>query len=126
MAKVNFRGKSVEELTQMSLKDFVKLIPSRERRSLLRLNDRHKKFLDSIDKKIKKNKKIRTHLRDMVIIPKFIGLTIGVHNGKEFVNVEINEKMLGYRLGEFADTRKRISHSDPGVGATKSSAFSKK
>ena len=126
MAKVNFRGKSMDELLQMPLKEFAKLIPARERRSLIRLNERHKKFIESIDKKLKRDKKIKTHLRDTVIIPKFVGLTIGVHNGKEFVNVEIKEKMLGHRLGEFADTRKKISHSDPGVGATKSSAFSKK
>ena len=126
MADVTFRGKSLEELQQMQLKEFALLIPARERRSLLRINDRHKKFLEAVDKKTAKGKSIKTHLRDVVIIPKMIGLTIGVHNGKEFINIEIKQKMLGHRLGEFADTRKRINHSNPGVGATRSSAFSKK
>ena len=121
-----FRGKTIEELKQMSLKEFAELIPSRERRSLLRLDEKHKKFLEDVRKKTSRNKKIKTHLRDMVIIPEFVGLTIGVHNGKDFVNVEITENMLGHRLGEFADTRKRVNHSDPGVGATRSSAFAKK
>ena len=122
MAEFTFRGKSIEELKHMSIPEFAKLIPARERRTLLRLDEKHKKFLNSLQDK----KKIKTHLRDMVVIPQMVGLTIGIHNGKEFVNVEIKEKMLGHRLGEFADTRKRINHSNPGVGATRSSAFSKK
>ncbi len=126
IAKFTYRGKTLEELKNMSLKEFAELVPSRERRSLLRLDERHKKFLESIPKKLAKGKEIKTHLRDMVIVPQMVGLVIGVHNGKEFVKVKITEKMLGHRLGEFADTRKRVQHSDPGVGATRSSAFAKK
>ena len=126
IAKIVFRGKTIEELRQMNLKEFAKLVPSRERRSLLKLDEKHKSFIEGVKAKTEKKKAIKTHLRDMVIIPSFVGLTFGVHNGKEFMNIEIKEKMLGHRLGEFVDTRKRINHSDPGVGATKSSAFSKK
>ena len=49
-------------------------------------------------------------------------MTIYVHNGKEYVPIIINENMLGHYIGEFGLTRKKVAHSAPGVGATKSSA----
>jgi small subunit ribosomal protein S19 len=49
--------------------------------------------------------------------------TIFVHAGKEFLRVDIKPEMLGHRLGEFADTRKRIKHGAPGMGATRSSMY---
>ena len=52
-----------------------------------------------------------------------VGLTIGIYNGKEFLNVEITPDKLGHRLGEFALTRKKVQHSAPGVGATRGSTF---
>ena len=58
----------------------------------------------------------------MIIIPDMIDKTIKVHNGKEFVQLIIMPEMLGHRLGEFSLTRKKISHSAPGVGATRSSS----
>jgi len=122
MARVfTYKGKTVEELQEMSLEEFARLIPSRRRRSLLRgLSEKQKKFL----KRVRKSEKpIRTHLRDFIIIPELIGKRILVHNGKEWQPVDVGAEMLGKRLGEFVLTRKRVSHSSPGVGATKSSKF---
>jgi len=107
----------------MSLEEFAKLLPSRERRTVLRNTEAIEKFLRRCEKKIKKGKPIRTHLREMVIVPKMIGMTIHVHNGKEFIPVKITEEMLGHRLGEFALTRKKVEHGAPGIGATRSTAF---
>ncbi|MBU5575273.1 MAG: 30S ribosomal protein S19 [Candidatus Aenigmarchaeota archaeon] len=105
----------------MSLEEFAKLLPSRERRSLLRgLTERQKKFLIRLRKA---QKPLKTHLREMIIIPEMIGKRILVHNGKEWIPVDIKVEMIGHRLGEFALTRKRVLHSAPGVGATKSSKF---
>ncbi len=59
----------------------------------------------------------------MVILPEMVDLTIGVHNGKEFVRVKILPQMIGHLLGEFAITNKRVQHGSPGIGATKSSAY---
>ncbi|MEM4357759.1 MAG: 30S ribosomal protein S19 [Candidatus Pacearchaeota archaeon] len=118
-----FRNKTIDELRQMSLKDFALFVKSRERRSLLRQLDRYVLFLKQIKEKAEKGKPIRTHWRDAVIIPALVGLTIYVHNGKSFEPVKITEEMLGHRLGEFVLTRKPVKHSAPGVGATKSSAF---
>lgn len=115
------KGKTAEELQKMSLEDFAKLISSRERRNLMRgFDDNEKKFLE----KLRSSKKpVRTHIREMVIIPEMLFKKILVHNGKEWVSVDIKPEMLGHRLGEFALTRKRVVHSAPGVGATKSSKF---
>lgn len=66
---------------------------------------------------------VRTHCRDMVILPEMIDLTIAVHNGKDFVRVKIIPQMIGHVLGEFATTNKRVNHGSPGIGATKSSAY---
>ncbi|MCK5282753.1 MAG: 30S ribosomal protein S19 [Nanoarchaeota archaeon] len=122
MAKKEFtyRGKTIEELESMTINEVAELFQARARRSLKRgLTDKHKVVL----KKIKKNdNNLKTHCRDMVILPEMINKTVKVHNGKGFVSVEIQPEMIGHFLGEFALTRKNITHSAPGIGATKSSA----
>ena len=120
LKEFSYRGKKLEELKSLSLKEFAFLIPSRSKRSLLRgLKSNHKKLLTSL--KVSK-KLVKTHLRDMVIIPEMVGKMISVHNGKEYIQFKIEPDMLGHFLGEFALTRKSVAHSAPGVGATKSSA----
>ena len=110
----------MEELKQLDMESFIKLLPARERRSITRgSSHEHKKLLDSIQKQ-KKN--LKTQARDMVIIPVMVGKTISVHTGKTFQPILIEADMLGHRLGEFAQTRQKIAHSAPGVGATRSSA----
>jgi small subunit ribosomal protein S19 len=115
-----FRGKTFEQIQKLSRKEFLGLIPSRARRTVMRgFNHDQKKLLE----KIKNNdKNIKTHSRDMVVLPEMVGHVIKVYNGKEFVNITIVEEMLGHFLGEFAMTRKKGEHSAPGVGATRSSA----
>jgi small subunit ribosomal protein S19 len=121
-----YRGYTLEQLQQMSMDEFIKLLPSRQRRSLKRgLTETQRKLLEKVRKykRLGINKPIRTHARDMVILPEMVGTTIAVHNGKEFVPVEIVPEMIGHRLGEFAITNKRVVHGRPGVGATKSSMY---
>jgi len=119
MIDFKFRGHTLEELQKMSLEDFAKIAGSRAKRNLLR--NQSDPFYQRIEKDIKTNKKIRTHKRDMIVIPKMIGKTIYVYSGKEFLPVEVTEDMLGHYLGEFVMTRKRIRHGKAGIGATKSS-----
>lgn len=119
-----FHGKTLEEVKNMSLEEFVKCIPSRRRRSLKRgILEQNKPFLEKIKKakagKIKKP--IKTHARDMIVLPDMIGLKLQIHNGKTFEPVEIQPEMLGHLLGEFTFTRQKVTHSAPGIGATKSS-----
>ncbi len=120
-----YRGKTLEELQAMGLKEFASLLPARQRRSLIRgLTDQQKKLLAKIKKvsggKIKKP--IKTHCRDMVILPEMVGIDILLHKGKGYTLVNIREDMLGHYIGEMAITRQRVMHSLPGVGATRSSA----
>lgn len=130
MVKFVYRGKSIEEIMKMDLNEFIKLLPARQRRSLKRgFTPEQKKLLEKIRKarkmteEGKQPKPIKTHCRNMIIVPEMVGMKIGVHNGKEFIFITITEKMLGHYLGEFAPTRKRVLHSAPGVGATRSSKF---
>jgi len=121
-----YRGYTLDQLQQMSMDEFIKLLPSRQRRSLKRgLTEAQRKLLEKVRKhrRLGINKPIRTHARDMVVLPEMVGMTVAVHNGKEFVPVEIVPEMIGHRLGEFAITNKRVVHGRPGVGATKSSMY---
>jgi small subunit ribosomal protein S19 len=122
MAKKEFtyRGKTMDELKKLSINEFAELVPSRLRRSLKRgFTDAQKKLI--VDVKAKDNN-IKTHCRNMTILPEMVGMTIGIYNGKEFTKIIIQEEMLGHILGEFSLTRKKVSHSAPGIGATRSSA----
>ena len=118
-----YRGKTIQELKNLTLREFANYLPSRERRTLLRKMEVLEKFLKRIDKKLKKNKAIKTHLRDLVIVPSMVGLTIHIYSGKEFVPVIIVEDMIGHRLGEFALTRRFSKHGAAGIGATRSTSF---
>jgi small subunit ribosomal protein S19 len=122
MAKIfTFRGYEMDKLKEMNLKEFGNLLKSKERRKIKRgLTVEEKKLLIDIKGN---NELIRTHCRSMIIIPMMVGKTIFVHAGKEFVRIDIKPEMLGHRLGEFADTRKRIKHGAPGMGATRSSMY---
>ena len=126
MAKeITFYGKTLEELEKIDIKDFIKLIPARQRRSLKKgFTEMEKRLLVKIRKakQGKSSKIIKTHCRDMILIPEMLNLTIHVYNGKEYRPVLITMEMLGHYLGEFAQTRKKVQHSSPGIGATKSSS----
>lgn len=114
-----FRGKTMEELRSMNMEEFMKLLPARQARTVKRgFKEQQKKLLSEL----KAGKSPKTHCRNMIIIPEMVDKTIKVHSGKTFEPVIITEDMLGHYLGEFVLTRKRITHSAPGVGATKSSA----
>ncbi|MCD4666388.1 30S ribosomal protein S19 [archaeon] len=120
-----FKGKKLDELKKMELEDFTKLLPTRKRRTIKRgFTEAQKILLKKIDETIsgKRKKPIRTHCRDMIILPKMVNMLIHVHNGKSFVVVQIPKESLGMRLGELILTRSRVQHSAPGVGATKSSS----
>ena len=118
-----YRGYNLEELQKLTLDEFIPLLPSRMRRTLTRgLSAKQNKLLNDIEKG-NQNDTIRTHCRDMVILPSFVDYTIYIHNGKEFQRVDIQPNMIGHYLGEFALTRQKVKHTGPGVGATRSSKF---
>jgi small subunit ribosomal protein S19 len=123
-----YRGYTLDQLQQMPMDEFVKLLPSKARRKLLRgLPIEHRKLLERIRELKRKNllekEVIKTHCRDMVILPEMVGATIAVHNGKEFIPIKIKPEMVGHLLGEFSITIKRVEHGAPGVGASRSSMY---
>jgi len=123
--RFRYRGKTLEELLSMSLDEFVQLLPARQRRSLMRgLTPAQRKLLNKIRALRKAGKSdvmIKTHVRDMIILPEMVGLTIAVYNGKEYVPVRVTPEMIGHRLGEFSHTTKLVHHGEPGLKASKSS-----
>ena len=123
--KIAYRGKTPTELASITNEEYLKLIKSRERRSIRRNGTTYKKLVAKVERYKSKGiaKPIRTHIREAVILPSWIGLRFGVHNGKEFLPVQITPNMLGHRLGEFAFTTKPVRHSAPGIRATKGSKF---
>jgi small subunit ribosomal protein S19 len=121
-----YRGQTLDHLKSVDVREVAKYFPARSRRTVLRNFDVIEKFVKLCERKLENKKRIRTHLRDIIIVPKLIGMRIGVHNGRSFQDVEIVIEMLGHRLGEFAPTRSRVKHSSAGVGATKGSRAKKK
>ena len=125
-----YRGFTLCELQNTSMDEFISLLPSRQRRSLQRgLTIEQRKLLEKIRgaKELGGNgqtvKPIKTHVRDMVVLPEMVDTTIHVHNGKDFVPVEIKAEMIGHFLGEYAITNKPVRHGTPGIGASRSSMY---
>ena len=127
MRRESYKGIGEEKLATMPLEEFVKITTSRNRRTLNRLkfNPRLKLFMEKVKFLKTKNPKkvIKTHLREAVILPEWIGLRFGVYNGKEFKPVDITYDKVGKRLGDFSHSTGRVLHSGPGVGATRGSKF---
>jgi len=120
-----YRGKTLEELKQLDINELIKLFPARQRRSLKRgFTEAQKKFLLKIRKAKEKDlkKPVKTHCRNMIVLPEMVGMTIQVYSGKKFETRLIQEEMIGHLLGEYVFTRNSVKHSAPGVGATRSSA----
>jgi small subunit ribosomal protein S19 len=116
-----FRGKTMEELNALDTREFAKYVEARPRRTILRQFQEIENFVNRAKEKIAKGKKIRTHKRDLVIVPRMVGMKVQIYEGHNFAPLEITGEMLGHRLGEFALTRKRVNHGEAGVGATKGS-----
>ena len=116
-----YRGKGLDELQKMDIREFAKLLPARERRSVLRGFREIENFLNRCEEKQSRKKTIKTHLRDIVIVPRMTGMKILVYGGKDFQPIEVVGEMLGHRLGEFSHTRSKVAHGAAGVGATRGS-----
>jgi len=119
----------MDELQQMSMDEFIRLLPARQRRSLTRGLTADQRILMELIRRHRRGKgkdggkPIKTHCRDMVILPEMVGLTLLVHGGKEFASVEVKPEMVGHYLGEFVITNKKVVHGTPGIGASRSSMY---
>ena len=118
-----YHGLSKEELANISNEKLFKLFSARARRSLTRgINDDKRKLMEEMKDKNNKNP-IKTHLRDVIILPYMVGVTVHIFSGKEFVPITITLQMVGHYLGEYVITNKRVNHGAPGVGASRSSLY---
>lgn len=125
-----YRGVDLDQLVKVSQTELKRLFPCRLRR---KLNRGLKRKPQTLLKKLRRAKKeagpmekpaiVKTHLRNMVILPEMIGSIVGVYNGRVFNQVEIKAEMVGHYLGEFSITYKPVKHGRPGIGATHSSRF---
>ena len=124
--KFDYHGVPLLELENIQLDKLFQMFPARQRRSLIRgITDAKRKLIEEI-KPIKSGKAknpIRTHLRDLIILPYMVGVTINVYSGKEFIPITITVEMIGRYLGEYVITNKRVQHGAPGVGASRSSLY---
>ncbi|MCL2148043.1 MAG: 30S ribosomal protein S19 [Methanomassiliicoccaceae archaeon] len=116
-----YRGFTMEELLAMSFDEILGILPSRARRTYLRGLNYEQQLL--FDKLKEAEGTVKTHRRDLPVIPQFVGKKVSIYNGKEFKEFEIKAEMIGHFLGEFVLTRRPPQHSGPGVGATRSSKF---
>jgi len=129
--KFSYRGVDLEKLLDLSDQQFAKLVHCRARRKFTKRGVKRKPQL--LLKRLRKAKRealpnekpaaIKTHCRDMIIVPEMIGSVVGIYNGKVFNAVEIKPEMVGFYLGEFSITYKPVKHGRPGIGATHSSRF---
>jgi small subunit ribosomal protein S19 len=117
-----YRGRTVEELRAMSMDEFISILPARMRRSLRRgLSGDQRIVLEKLRRD--QGKPIRTHARDMIILPEMIGKSVFVHTGKEFKEIKVTEKMVGHYVGEYAISINLVRHGRPGIGASRSSMY---
>ena len=99
----NYKGKTNEELQSISNDELFKILNSRQRRSLKRgLSDNKKKLIAEIKlaKQGESKNPIKTHQRDIIILPYMIGVTINVFSGKEFTPITSSAEMIGQYIGE--------------------------
>ncbi|MBW2968449.1 30S ribosomal protein S19 [Candidatus Woesearchaeota archaeon] len=107
-------------MQQHSINELAELFNSAARRKIKRGFTEQEKIL--VRNIRKSSKPVKTHCREMIILPEMVNKTLKVHNGKAFEEILIQPEMIGHRLGEFSHSRKRVAHSSPGVGATRSSS----
>ncbi|WP_348611419.1 30S ribosomal protein S19 [Halobaculum rarum] len=122
-----YRGHTLDELQEMELDEVKALLPARARRTINRgLGTQQRKLLENTEDATDEetaNDPIRTHVRDMPIVPSFVGLTFEVYDGSHFERVKVEPEMIGHYLGEFNQTRNSVEHGQAGIGATRSSKF---
>lgn len=115
-----YRGRKISDLAKLSIEELAELLPARQRRSIKRGLFRENKKLAT---GLKSKDSVRTHIRNMIVMPDMVGKSLEIYNGKSFEKVEVMPEMIGHYFGEFALTRSRVQHGAAGVGATRSSKY---
>lgn len=123
--KFDYRGIPLKDLEGMDAERWFGLFTARQRRSLSRgLSEGKRRLTREIrDSRGGGSAPVRTHVRDLIVLPYMVGARVAVFSGKEFREVAIVPEMIGRYLGEFVITNKRVNHGAPGVGASRSSLY---
>ena len=128
--KFSYRGNDLKKLIDMNMDEMSQQLRSRQRRKLRRkMGTKYARFINKLLEAKKhtaagdKPAAVKTHLRDCIVLPSMVQSVINIHKGNGYSNIEVKPEMIGYYLGEFAVTYKRVSHGKPGVVATHSSKF---
>lgn len=128
--KFTYRGIDLDTLMDLSNEELMQKVNARARRRFTRGLKRKPMALIKRLRKAKKETApmerpatVKTHLRNMIIVPEMIGSVVGVYNGKTFTQVEIKPEMIGHYLAEFSISYKPVAHGRPGIGSTNSSRF---
>lgn len=107
-----FHSKTLDELKTLSLSELSLLLPSRQRRCIKRgFSDEKKKLI----KKLEQKDNVKTHLRDMIILPSMVNKTVLIYSGNKFEPITLRQEMIGQYFGEFVLTRKKAKHTSVGV-----------
>jgi len=108
-----YKGKTIDELKALSIDEFALLLPSTLRRKIKRgFVEQEQKLLEKVEQGVKS---IKTHCRDMVVLPNMVGIKMSIYNGKEFVDIHLVEEMVGMRFGQLVPTRKIATHTTMGA-----------
>ncbi|CAK4077766.1 unnamed protein product [Aphanomyces euteiches] len=128
--KFTYRGVDLDKLLDLNHEELMELVNARARRRFSRGLKRKPMALIKRLRKAKQEAKplerprgIKTHLRNMIIVPEMIGSVVGVYNGKAFNGVEIKPEMVGHYLGELSITYKPVAHGRPGINAMHQNRF---
>mmetsp|Transcript_4026 Transcript_4026/g.9903 ORF Transcript_4026/g.9903 Transcript_4026/m.9903 type:complete len:149 (-) Transcript_4026:97-543(-) len=121
--KFSYRGVDLERLLTVSNERLLEMLPARPRRRFVHRGMQRKEL--TLLKKLRKSKRecgehekpapVKTHLRNMVIVPEMIGSIVQVYNGITFNTVDVKPEMVGHYLGEFSITYKPVRHGRSGT-----------
>eukprot|EP00121_Abeoforma_whisleri_P007804 Awhi_evm1s7137 len=127
--RFSYRGVELNDLLELSINDFSQHVNARARRRIARgglkksrqshLLERLRKAKKLVTEDDPKPPVVKTHVRNMIIVPEMIGSVCGVYNGKTFNQVEVKPEMVGMYLGEFSITYKPVNHQKKGLGGAK-------
>ena len=128
--KFSFRGMDLEALLKLDVTVLQHHVRSRIRRRFKNGLGRKPMRLIKRLRKAKRNagpmekpEPIKTHLRNMIIVPEMVASVCGVYNGRDYVTVEIKPDMIGHYLGEFSITYHPVAHGRPGLTSGKTAQF---
>ena len=108
-----YKGKTIDELKTLDVREFAKLVGSRQKRTILRNFQEIEDFINRSKVKLDKSKSIKTHQRSLIVVPEMIGWKVFIYNGNKFVPVEIIMKCLDMLLENLHQQERKLNTANP-------------